>query len=119
MHLTCNRTASRERIAFESRLAAADGSMINDAALGVEAARSDARISTFLIGARKRQRAVLVDGTFRAAVGRRAEHAWQAGAHCAVVSRVTFGVGAARRWDARCGRWFFWFSLWIRICYCG
>ena len=86
----------RVRIACESRLAGADGLVVGDAAIGVESARSRARIDALLADAGAVARAITVDDAFWTAVGRRSDHVGQTAASSSIVNDLAGAVGSTR-----------------------
>ena len=78
--LTCWSVAAGERISDVSLLADTDGNVVADAAPGVPAAQTRARVDTLLVAAGAVCRAVGVTYTLGPAVGRDTLHARQAGA---------------------------------------
>lgn len=93
----------RVRIAGESRLAGADGLMVGDATIGIEATRSRARIDALLADASTVAWAVAVDDALWTAVGSRSDHVGQATTSCLVVNHLAGAVGSTRGRHARIG----------------
>jgi len=93
--------ASDERIASESSRTVADRIMVDDAALGVLAADSSARIGTLLIDASLSRVTVRVEDAFRTAGWRSADVRGLTRAHGSTVDFTAHAVRSARRWTAR------------------
>ena len=75
--------------------------MIDYRTVRVVAARSDARIAAFVVQTGQFRRTVGVQQTFWTTVGRRTQHAQNAGAYRATIDDVALGVRSARRRIAR------------------
>lgn len=88
--------APDEGIACEAAEAAADWVVVDDAALGVDAARALAGVHAAVVEAGEQRRALGVHHALWAARGRVAHEAGQAGAHPLQVDLATGGVRAAR-----------------------
>ncbi len=86
----------RVRITGESRLARADGLVIGDATIGVESARSRARIDALLADTCPVAWAVAVDDALWTAIGSRSDHVGQTTASCLVVNHLAGAVGSTR-----------------------
>lgn len=93
--------ASQEWISGKSRIAAADGVVIDDLAASVLAAGARTRVLAALGEASQGQRALGGDGTFGATRGRRANHAGHARAGRRIRHHAALAVGAAWRWITR------------------
>ena len=99
-----NGYTAAERISGEIRLANADWIVTDDAAHGIVAARTGARVSAALVDAGQIRRTVRVDDALGPAVGRVADHAGLAAALGVAAHHLALRVGSARRRHARIGR---------------
>ena len=65
-------------------VAHADGNMVADSAVSIDAAKTRTRVLTFSVDASQLLRAVRVDNALRATIGRRSDHLWHTSAVASV-----------------------------------
>ena len=97
--LTWRPSALRKRVSNISLVADTNGNMVSDSAVGIDAAEARTRVLALSADAGLVRRTVRVDDTLRAAVWRRANHLWQAGA-LALAIKLS---GRVRIWTTRVG----------------
>lgn len=91
--LTLSENALREWVAGVTVHAGAHWGVTDHVAVGVRAARADARVLALLIDAGQVIGALAVAGASHSAIGRTADKAGQAGAQGYAVGRSALGVG--------------------------
>ena len=95
--LTWRPAALRKRVSNISLVADTNGNMASNSAVGIDAAEARTRVLALSADAGLVRRTVRVDDTLWAAVGRRANHLWQAGA-LATVSDGSWRIAVGSTW---------------------
>jgi hypothetical protein len=102
--LTLLGIAQHERITLESDEAHAHRRVTYDPTVGINSARTRARIAAFLIDTRQMRGTLAVTDAFRSTVRRIVDEFWQAGARRCVVYDLTSTVESTGGWIAGINR---------------